>query len=532
MASRQPASPNLSRVDGRAYATSTPKRSMRSRYGHQKKAAPRDAIFSEDELSTNFEAGDTRQAGPDEGVVLDEIVVSEVALNTSTKDGGPNGNRAVAGDSPARGLVGVPRRAGRAASFSQSGSPAMSSPSGRGVSIKKQDFEVAIAADDDGMPDELSYITVPPKRQKVHAAPTPRVTFRKSRSKWDNPDEMLTNPNAPLVEARLRELLCSPRAWDVLTPGERETILAKFPDETEILDRGTPDARPDIAALRNNDNFRHDVARYQEGLGKGYHDPDWIQQAQAAHTSRQLGFYDDFMASDFEERWNMPMPKQPDAAGSESVANGLWQQTDGASEGHMNGNSAESKATMLPEAVVHHHEGRIGELEALSTGAQHEEETDVSASDPMDNFEDNNDKNVGPNNKPGAKYKGDQSPNHYIKQLGPAYQDAVTARISAELVGQGLGHTGQDVKSSDLSSLPNSPRNAEDQSESKMSWIQDSDDADSAGTSSGASAQDGGVPSAGLVVGGIPTIEAQPHQGENEVPQHGRDTVGEEPRDG
>jgi len=85
-------------------------------------------------------------------------------------------------------------------------------------------------------------------------------------------------------------------------------VLAEFPSEADIIDAGTDHARPNIVALRNNDNFRHDVSRYQENLREGRHDPEWISQAQAAHRKRALGFYDDFLASKFEADWGMPMP--------------------------------------------------------------------------------------------------------------------------------------------------------------------------------------------------------------------------------
>ncbi|RYP37359.1 hypothetical protein DL768_010873 [Monosporascus sp. mg162] len=131
---------------------------------------------------------------------------------------------------------------------------------------------------------------------------------RKSRSKYDKPEEMLTNPRSPLASTRLRDLLCNPKAWDLLGPQERKQVLAKFPDQQEILDAGTEEARPDVASLRNNNNFRHDAARYQDNLRKGKHDPEWIRQAQAAHSKREMGGYDEYLATRFEEEWGMKMP--------------------------------------------------------------------------------------------------------------------------------------------------------------------------------------------------------------------------------
>ena len=85
-------------------------------------------------------------------------------------------------------------------------------------------------------------------------------------------------------------------------------VLKEFPQGADILNPGTEEARPDIVALRNNNNFRHDISRYQEDLREGRHDPEWISQAQAAHRKRALGVYDDFLARKFEEDWGIPMP--------------------------------------------------------------------------------------------------------------------------------------------------------------------------------------------------------------------------------
>ncbi|KAI1214835.1 Asx homology domain-containing protein [Annulohypoxylon truncatum] len=177
-----------------------------------------------------------------------------------------------------------------------------------------KDVMMIDVSDDEGE-DELS--GQGPALKKTKSVKNTPTSARKSRSKYDNPDEMLTNPRAPLAKVNLRDLLCSSKAWDVLSPEEKKSVLDKFPDEKEVLDAGTENARPDIAALRNNDNFRHDAARYQEDLRKGWHDPEWIRQAQAAHRRRALGDYNEYLAARFEEDWGIPMPKQRNGENNE-----------------------------------------------------------------------------------------------------------------------------------------------------------------------------------------------------------------------
>ncbi|KAI1809469.1 Asx homology domain-containing protein [Poronia punctata] len=180
-----------------------------------------------------------------------------------------------------------------------------------------------------------------PKLKKPRTVTKPRrsAPLRKGRSKWNTPEKLLTDPKSPLARTNLRDILCSAEAWDVLTPADRRQVLAEFPDHVEISRPNSPHARPNIAALRNNDNFRHDVARYQESLSKGYHDAEWIQQAQGAHRARQAGLYDDYMADDFEEKWEGPMPTvdmtgtgSPGEVGLPEPAGGLTNPTEGKPE--------------------------------------------------------------------------------------------------------------------------------------------------------------------------------------------------------
>ncbi|OTB07743.1 hypothetical protein M426DRAFT_317639 [Hypoxylon sp. CI-4A] len=182
-------------------------------------------------------------------------------------------------------------------------SDAASAPRVVSTPVTKGDMKMIDVDDAGDEEDELAIEEPVPKKAK----PTPG-SARKGKSKYDNPDEMLTNPRAPLATARLRELLCSSKAWDVLSTEEKQQVLAKFPDDREVLNAGTGDARPDTAALRNNDNFRHDVARYQEDLRKGWHDPEWIEQARAAHRQRDVGYYNEYLSARFEEDWGMPLP--------------------------------------------------------------------------------------------------------------------------------------------------------------------------------------------------------------------------------
>ncbi|KAI1745833.1 Asx homology domain-containing protein [Xylaria scruposa] len=449
---------NRTRSDDSASVTITPKRMTRSQRARQMNTTPVSVSLSKDELNTGVGPCDTTtQAGTEEEVILDEIIVSAAPRNARAKDVDP-GSQALAFKYSAE----TPRplrRSSRTPSISQGGS-AFPSSSGRGVPIKKQDFPVGIAADDDGKPDELSD---PPtaKKRKVEPKSTKRVA-RKSRSKWDNPDEMLTNPNAPLAKANLRELLCSPKTWDILTQEEREKILAKFPDDAEILDPDTPDARPDIAALRNNNNFRHDVARYQEGLSQGFHDPEWIQQAQAAHRSREMGFYDEFMATDFEERWGMPMPQQSYVG---SNGNGS-RQASHASDGEVNDTHIELKTS---EDMINQSQGDNNTVDFQSAGIRHENSPEANVRDRNDSFDSTNGNKIeNANDISEAENKGgDQLPGSNHKQASLDQVKAVTTQHPPASGDQEIKDHSRGVEVSSIPSLPTVTERAGQQHEEK-----------------------------------------------------------------
>ncbi|KXX78433.1 hypothetical protein MMYC01_201438 [Madurella mycetomatis] len=142
--------------------------------------------------------------------------------------------------------------------------------------------------------------------KRLRRLPTAVRKSAKDR-KWEAPF-VYTDPKSPLAYADLRAILLLPGAWDVLTQEEKRDVLAKFPDETHILDAGTENARPNLQSMRNDDNFRHDCARYCENIELGRHDGEWLSQAWTAHEKHRRGGFDAFLRSQFEEEWGFELP--------------------------------------------------------------------------------------------------------------------------------------------------------------------------------------------------------------------------------
>lgn len=97
-----------------------------------------------------------------------------------------------------------------------------------------------------------------------------------------------------------------------------------MPPNIPIIDAGTPSARPDMALLASDDNFRHDCALFTENLRDGKHDPQWLAEAWAAHDQRHAGDFDEYLRAKFEKDWGEPMPQNgaqaAEARSSEEVA--------------------------------------------------------------------------------------------------------------------------------------------------------------------------------------------------------------------
>ncbi|RWA13535.1 hypothetical protein EKO27_g1536 [Xylaria grammica] len=480
---------NKTKANRRTSVTSTPQRTMRSCRTRENSATESNVNRSSlDEPDPSDGARDTKQADLDEEAVRDEIVAFNTPQNADLKRVGLNGESAVRSNSP---VTPTPlRRSSRTPSISRRRVSTVA-PSGRGTTVEKQqDLKTSIFSNGGGKPDRSS-LSPTSKKPKVDPKPPPRVTLRKRRSKWDDPDEMLTDPNSPLVDARLRvscstcailhdlkmyenvvrtdlvqELLCSPKAWDILTREEKERILAKFPDNAEILDHNTPDARPDISALRNNNNFRHDVARYQDGLSRGFHDPEWIRQAQAAHRSREIGAYDDFMAADFEERWEVSMPGWSQTGSRVDTDDG--HRPEYALKEPVSSAFIESKTAVESEDAVNQCEGRSSTSRQESTDPPHKTPTKVSVQGQNDDIGSTDDSKVAPadHTSQSEDKKNDQAPENSAKG-NQAQVEAVTAQDPTKSDGQQLEDSSRGAGILSVPSLPDAMEGVQHQSREK-----------------------------------------------------------------
>ncbi|KAK3905424.1 hypothetical protein C8A05DRAFT_41642 [Staphylotrichum tortipilum] len=188
--------------------------------------------------------------------------------------------------------------------------PSPSSQSGDGEITVSVPHESDDGVQSSGQKRKASVSRKPPQPKKAR-----RIVLATKRSdrKWEAPF-VYTDTKSPLAHANLRVCLSLSSPVDE----EKQEVLAKFPDNTHILDAGTPNACPNPVSLRNDDNFRYDCARYCENIELGRHDEEWLNQAWTAHEKHKRGDFDQFLRDQFEGNWDTKLPSKDEAGESES----------------------------------------------------------------------------------------------------------------------------------------------------------------------------------------------------------------------
>ncbi|KAK1984053.1 Asx homology domain-containing protein [Colletotrichum cereale] len=214
-----------------------------------------------------------------------------------------------------------------------------------------------------------------PAKRKI----TTRVV--KKAPKWTT-QKLLTDPKSPLASADLRTILCQPAAWDILSREERAEIITLFPAGTRILDPGTDNARPDLDALRNDNNFRHDCATYADNIAMGKHDPEWLEQAFAARERRRARDFDSYLKQKFEDEWSCELPEAsgPKRNGDEPAKGVVAAEEQGKAEGDTQMEMKVEDADGAEEAEVLQEQPKE-EIEMTDEG-ESEETVDVKLGSP------------------------------------------------------------------------------------------------------------------------------------------------------
>ncbi len=136
--------------------------------------------------------------------------------------------------------------------------------------------------------------------------------------------------------------------------------MALLPDDTHVVNPGTEDAHPNTDSLRNDNNFRHDCARYCEDIELGKHDPDWLREAWIAHTRRNRGDFDDHIVQQFEADWDVELPE---AHYPKALRDNMQQQQHGSPAGQRDDDEATEEADHADEGDATKEAGLIEEAD-------------------------------------------------------------------------------------------------------------------------------------------------------------------------
>ncbi|GKZ30833.1 hypothetical protein AbraIFM66950_010423 [Aspergillus brasiliensis] len=148
---------------------------------------------------------------------------------------------------------------------------------------------------------------MPPSTTTNNAKPK-RNPRRAAKDRWEE-HRLMTSTTSPLVDADLVGLLANPQAWNCLEESEKQEIISLLPDGVHP-DPNPPSDDPNAkipplpqSFLRYSNNWREGIRQFQAELQNGYHDPEWLRQANLAMEERAAGKFDRFKEEEFEEFW-------------------------------------------------------------------------------------------------------------------------------------------------------------------------------------------------------------------------------------
>ncbi|XRM44702.1 hypothetical protein ABZX51_007817 [Aspergillus tubingensis] len=149
---------------------------------------------------------------------------------------------------------------------------------------------------------------MPPSTTTTNARPK-RNPRRAAKDPWEE-EKVMTSTKSPLVDADLVGLLANPKAWDCLEESEKQEIIKLLPDSVHPDPNPPTDDDADVKIppppqefLRYSNNWREGIRQFQVELQNGFHDPEWLRQAELAMEERAAGAFDRFKEEEFEEFW-------------------------------------------------------------------------------------------------------------------------------------------------------------------------------------------------------------------------------------
>ncbi len=130
--------------------------------------------------------------------------------------------------------------------------------------------------------------------------PAKRPSKGRAAKKQDDPVWATQNSNSHLVDQDLHAKYCDPATYQNWTKEDWEEIRDCLPENAPYNDDGYS---VPMHFFRHDPDWRRLVREFQDDLGAGRYEPQWLKQAALAMEERAAGKFDKFKEDQFEAFW-------------------------------------------------------------------------------------------------------------------------------------------------------------------------------------------------------------------------------------
>ncbi|MCJ1307534.1 hypothetical protein MMC25_001180 [Agyrium rufum] len=152
-----------------------------------------------------------------------------------------------------------------------------------------------------------------PPRGKKKAGSTPKQAGNR-KTAWEDEDKLFSE-KSKLLDINLTEYFANPEAWSVLDEEEKTHLRSLLPPHLELNEDGSIPQ----SFLRYDPDWRHALQLFQEDLGAGCYEKEWLAEAAQAVNEVANGDYDDWKEKEFEEFWGQKQKVKYDVVAGETA---------------------------------------------------------------------------------------------------------------------------------------------------------------------------------------------------------------------
>ena len=146
--------------------------------------------------------------------------------------------------------------------------------------------------------------------------PAKRVSKGRAVKKQDDPVWATQNSRSHLVNQDLHAKYSDPQTYANWTKEDWEEIHDCLPEGIPFNDDGYSVS---MNFFRYNQDWRRHIREFQEDLGAGRYEPEWLKEATLAMEERAAGKFDKFKEDEFEAFWGQKQTISREVRAGESA---------------------------------------------------------------------------------------------------------------------------------------------------------------------------------------------------------------------